>query len=122
MSTFNIGSQNAASIQNVGGDMVVHDGVHVRANVRVIEFRDRLGELRQEIDRLDLPAEHRAAAAAALDEAAAEAAAPAPRAKRIADCMRRVGETIDGAGVLASAAACALHAVTSALALVPLFA
>ena len=30
MTTFNIGSQNAGSIQNVGGDMVVRGGIRER--------------------------------------------------------------------------------------------
>ena len=57
MTTFNIGSQNAASIQNAGGDMVVHDGIHGTANVHLIELRAQLAQLRDDIDRLTLPAE-----------------------------------------------------------------
>ena len=55
MTTFSIGSQNAASIQNVGGDMVVHDGIHGTANVHLIELRVQLAQIRDEIDRLALP-------------------------------------------------------------------
>jgi hypothetical protein len=40
MSTFNIGSQNAGSIQNVGGDMVVHDGILGRPWIRRAGIRD----------------------------------------------------------------------------------
>lgn len=45
MSTFNIGSQNAGSIQNVGGNTVVHDGIHGTANVHVTELRGQLAHL-----------------------------------------------------------------------------
>ena len=80
MTTFNIGSQNAGAIQNVGGDMVVQDGVHATANVHVIELRDRLAQLKEEIDRLALPADSHAAASEALAEA--EARQPCPRHDR----------------------------------------
>jgi hypothetical protein len=99
MTTFNIGSQNAASIQNVGGDMVVQDGIHGTASVHLVELRVQLGQLRDEIDRLALPAETRALASEALAEAEAEAAAPTPRSKRIAHALRRVRETLNDAGV-----------------------
>lgn len=99
MTTFNIGSQNAASIQNVGGDMVVQGGIHGTASVHIIELRGQLAQLREEIDCLDLPAASRARASEALAEAEAEAAAPAPRSNRIARALRRVNETLNEAGV-----------------------
>jgi hypothetical protein len=99
MTTFNIGSQNAAAIQNVGGDMVFQGGIHATANLHLIELRGQLAQLRQDIERLELPAETRAAARDALAEAEAEAAAPAPRANRITRALRRVSETLNAAGV-----------------------
>jgi len=120
MSTFNIGSQSAGSIQNVGGDMVVQGGIHGTASMHVIELRARLAELSEEIERLALPAETRAVASEALADGEAEAAAPAPRSNRIADCLRRVTDTLSDAGVLASAAVGVVRALASAVALVPL--
>jgi hypothetical protein len=99
MTTFNIGGQNAASIQNVGGNMVVHDGVHATARVHLIELRGQLAELRAEIDRLALPESSRLSVSEALTEAEAEAAAPAPRPNRIAGALGRVRKTLDDAGV-----------------------
>ena len=99
MTTFNIGSQNAASVQNVGGNMVVHDGIHGTANVHLIELRAQLAQLRDDIDGLALPAESRALASDALAEAEAEAAAPVPRSNRIAHALRRVTETLNDAGI-----------------------
>ena len=122
MTTFNIGSQNAGSIQNVGGNMVVEDGIHGTANVHVIDLRGRLVQLREEIDRLALPADNRARAREALAEAEAEAAAPAPRLNRIAGSLGRVTETLTNAGVLASAAVGVGRALASAVSLVPLLA
>jgi hypothetical protein len=122
MTTFNIGSQNAGSIQNIGGNMVVRDGIHGTANVHVIELRGRLAQLSEEIDRLALPAESRAVAREAFAEAEAEVAAPAPRSNRIAHSLRRVTETLADAGLLASAAAGVVRALASAVSLVPLLA
>jgi hypothetical protein len=116
MTTFNIGSQNAASIQNVGGNMVVHDGIHGTANVHLIELRAQLAQLRDDIDRLALPAESRTLASEALAEAEAEAAAPVPRSNRIADALRRVTETLNDAGVDV------VRALSGALSLVALIA
>ena len=99
MTTFNIHSQNAASIQNVGGDMVVQGGIHATAALHVIELRAELAQLRDEIDQLALPAESRAAAREALAEAEAEAATPAPRTNRIAHAVGRVRETLNDAGI-----------------------
>lgn len=117
MTTFNVGSQTAGSIQNVGGDMVVQNGIHGTANVHVIELRDRLAQLGEEIDRLALSADGRAVAREALAEAEAEASAPAPRSKRIADSLRRVTETLNDAGVLASAAVNVGRVLASAVSL-----
>jgi len=117
MTTFNVGSQTAGSIQNVGGDMVVQNGIHGTANVHVIELRDRLAQLGEEIDRLALSADGRAVAREALAEAEAEASSPAPRSKRIADSLRRVTETLNDAGVLASAAVNVGRVLASAVSL-----
>jgi hypothetical protein len=99
MTTFNIGSQNAASIQNVGGNMVVEGGIHGTASVQVIELRAELARLRDELDRLALPADSRAQVSEALAEAEAEAATPAPRSNRIARALGRVRETLNDAGI-----------------------
>ena len=39
MANFNIGQQNAASIQNIGGDAVIEGGVHAYATWEVVELR-----------------------------------------------------------------------------------
>ena len=116
MTTFNIGSQNAASIQNVGGNMVVHDGMHGTANVHLIELRAQLAALREDIDQLALPAESHTLASEALAEAEAEAAAPVPRSNRIAHALRRVNETLNDAGIDV------VRALSGALSLVALIA
>ena len=99
MTTFNIGSQSAASIQNVGGDMVVQGTIQATANLHLVELRAELTHLRDEIDRLALPAESRAIASEALAEAEAEAATPAPRSNRIAQALGRVRATLSDSGI-----------------------
>lgn len=122
MSTFNIASQNAGSIQNVGGDMVVQDGLHGTATVHVTELRSQLAYLSEEIDHVALSAESRALVRGALAEAEAEAAIPAPRSSRIAQSLRRVTETLEDAGGLANAAVGIVRALASAVSLVALLA
>jgi hypothetical protein len=122
MTTFNIASQNAGSIQNVGGDMVVHDGVHATATGHVTELRSQLAYLSKEIDHVALSAQSRALVRGALAEAEAEAATPAPRSSRIAQSLRRVTETFEDAGGLANAAVGVVRALASAVSLVALLA
>jgi hypothetical protein len=120
VTTFNIGSQNAGSIQNVGRDMVVNGGVHGAASVQVVELRGRLAQLSEELYRLPLPPEARAAARDALAEAETEAAAAAPRSDRIGRSLKRVTEVLEDAGALASAGAGLARALGRAVALVGL--
>jgi hypothetical protein len=118
MTTFNIGNQNAGSIQNVGGDMAVHGGLHGSANVQVIELRGRLAQLSEELYRLPLPPESHAAARDALAEAETEAAAPEPRSDRIGRNLGRVTDVLEDAGALASAGTGLARALGRAVALV----
>jgi hypothetical protein len=120
VTTFNVGSQNAGSIQNVGGDMVVHGGVQGSASVQVIELRGRLAQLSEELYRLPLPPESRAAARDALAEAESEAATPAPRPDRIGRSLKRVTEVLEDAGALASAGTGLARVLGRAVALVGL--
>jgi hypothetical protein len=122
MTTFNIGSQNAGSIQNVGGDMVVQHGIHGSANMQVVELRERLAELKAQVDRVALPPETRAAANTALADAEAEAAVPKPRPKRIGASLRRVTKALADAGALTNAGAGLAQALGSALSLLQLLA
>ena len=122
MTTFNIGSQNAGSIENVGGGMVVHGGIHGTANVHIVELRDRLAELLAAVDRLALPAAIRFAASEALADAEAEAAAPDPRPNRIRDSLRRVTGALEDGDALATAGVGLVRALGSAVSLVALLA
>ena len=122
MTTFNIGSQNAGSIENVGGDMVVHGGIHATANVHILELRNRLAELKAQVDRLALPAATRVAASEALADAEAEVAAPDPQPNRIRDSLRRLTGALEDGGALATAGVGLVRALGSAVSLAALLA
>ena len=102
MATFEIGSQNAGSIQNVGGDLTIGE-LHVEAAWSTVEVRQELARLQEEVARSALPPAARAAAGAAVDAAAAEGGRPTPGRGRIAE-LRRGGTTVfGGAGGRATA-------------------
>lgn len=102
MTTFEIGSQNAASIQNVGGDLTIGE-LHVEAAWSTVEVRQELERLQDELARAALPPERRAAAEAAVGAAAAEAGLPAPNRGRIAELLHEATTVVGDAGGLATA-------------------
>jgi len=103
VATFEIGSQNAASIQNVGGDLTIRD-LHVEATWSTLEVRQELARLQEELARVALPPDLRATAEAAVGAAAAEAGRPSPDPGRIAQLLGEATTTFAGeAGALATA-------------------
>ena len=102
MATFEIGSQNAGSIQNVGGDLTIGE-LHVEAGWSTVEVRQELARLQEEFARSTLPPTARATAGAAVEAAAAEAGRPTPDRGRIAERLREATTVVSGAGALATA-------------------
>jgi hypothetical protein len=102
VTTFEIGSQNAASIQNVGGDLTIRD-LHVEATWSTLEVRQELARLQEELARVALPPDLRAAAEAAVGAAAAEAGRPSPDPGRIAQLLGEATTVAGEAGALATA-------------------
>jgi hypothetical protein len=102
MTIFEIGSQNAASIQNVGGDLTIGE-LHVEATWSAVEVRQELERLQKELARIVLPPERRADAEQAVGAAAAEAGLPAPSRGRIAELLREATAVVGDAGGLATA-------------------
>lgn len=102
MTTFEIGSQNAASIQNVGGDLTIGE-LHVEAAWITVEVRQELGRLQEELAHAGLPPEHRAAAEVAVGAAATEAGLPVPSRERIAELLHEATTVVGDAGGLATA-------------------
>jgi hypothetical protein len=102
MTTFEIGSQTAGSIQNVGGDLTI-DRMHVEAAWSAVELRNELERANEELARAPLPHTARVAAEGALAAASAEAAAPHPDRGRIAVLLERTAAVLGDAGALTSA-------------------
>lgn len=102
MTTFEIGSQNAASIQNVGGDLTIGE-LHVEAAWSAVEVRQELERLREKLARAALLPERRSAAEEAVGAAAAEAGLPAPSRGRIAELLHEATTVVGDAGGLATA-------------------
>ena len=98
MTTFNIGSQNAASIQNIGGDSVVEGGVNASATWQTVELRTALEQLRTDAAAYSLPAVDEALAAAS-----AEAAQARPERDRVAGFLSTATLRLKEAGALADA-------------------
>jgi hypothetical protein len=117
MTTFNIGTQNAANIQNVGGDMVVEGGVQASAAWQTHELRNEIARAREELGRLPLSEAARSSVDAALTAAAADAGAPKPDRKRIADRLLSAARALKEAGALTNAATSLIEALRRAASL-----
>jgi hypothetical protein len=99
MTTFNIRDQDATTINNVGGDMVVEGNV-ISAESVVVELRGELSQLATEVGRLELPADQRQAVEEELAGAEAAAAAEAPDAGGIAGRLEKATTVLRDAGAL----------------------
>jgi hypothetical protein len=102
MATFKIGTQNAGSIQNVGGDLTI-ESLHVQAAWSTVEIRQELTRLRQELAGSALPPEARAGADAAIGAAAAVAETAEPDRGAIARRLHEATTILDEAGALSTA-------------------
>ena len=99
MTTFNIREQQATTIQNVGGDMVV-EGNLISAGSLVVELRGELSQLATEVGRLELPADQRRAVEEELAAAEAAAAAEEPEAGGIAGRLEKATSVLRDTGAL----------------------
>jgi hypothetical protein len=103
MTTFNIGKQDAANIQNIGGDAVFNGGLHAEATFETRELRVTIGRAKEQLAELELPAELRILLEGALDSAAEEAARERPDKGRLANLLCIVAGTLKEAGAAATA-------------------
>jgi hypothetical protein len=102
MTSFDIGSQTAASIQNVGGDLTIGH-LHVEAAWSAVAVRQELTRLQEALDGAPISYPTRVAAESALAAARTEAAGPAPDRTRIADLLQRTTQVLANAGSLTKA-------------------
>jgi hypothetical protein len=103
MATFNIGQQNAANIQNIGGDAVVHGGIQATASWETLELRRAIEQARAAVAELTLPQPVLEHVNSSLEAAASEAAQPEPDRRDVAEHLGTAAETLREAGALADA-------------------
>jgi len=102
MATFEIGTQNAGSIQNVAGDMTIHE-LSSRASWDASVVRRELEQVRDEAARVPLPHADRAAVEGAFAAAEREAARAEPDRGKIGRLAERATQVLADAGALAAA-------------------
>jgi hypothetical protein len=113
MTTFNIGSQNAASIQNIAGDAVISGGVHASATQH-IDLRGAITRIQAEAAAVPLEPPARATVDVALNAAAAEAAREAPDRGRVAEFLGTATHSLHAAGAFGAGAATLVEAIRQA--------
>jgi hypothetical protein len=104
VTNFNIGNQNAASIQNIGGDATVHE-LSAELGSDALELRRELAALERGLAEAAVPGEWGALAARSLATAAAEAGRPDPDRRRVARLLEQATRTLGEAGALSAAGA-----------------
>jgi hypothetical protein len=117
MTTFNIGSQQAGTIQNVGGDLTVEGGVHGSATWESYQLRREIDQARKEMAQLALSPDERSSVEWALAGAAAHATSARPDKGRVAALLARAVEVLKEAGALATAGTGLIVALRRAAAL-----
>ena len=103
MTTFNIGQQNAANIQNIGGDAVIHGGVQATATWDTLELRRAIARARDGLGELALPQAVHEDVNRSLEAAANEAAQPKPDRHDVAEHLAAATATLKEADALVDA-------------------
>jgi hypothetical protein len=112
VTTFNIGTQRAGAIANVGGDMIVRD-LHVGDPWRPAEVRSELARLDRVLAGAQLPADAKRELSRLIGEAAADARSGGDP-QEVESRLQQVTRLLDRAGGLARAGAGAVEALTAA--------
>jgi hypothetical protein len=114
MANFNIGRQNAASIQNIGGDAVIEGGIHASATWEVVELRRVIARAQNGVAALELPRPTLEVVNQELDAAAREAAQPKPDKHDVAEHLGNATRTLQEAGALVGAGTAVLESLRRA--------
>ena len=101
--TYDIETQAAAAITNIGGDAVIEGGVHAYATWEVVELRRVIARAQEGAAALELPPPTREAVSQALDAAAREAAQTKPDKHDVAEHLGNATRTLKEAGALVGA-------------------
>ena len=117
MSTFNIGQQNAANIQNIGGDAVIHGGIQATASWETLELRRAIARAQDGLEELALPEHVLANVSRSLEAAADEAAQAKPDRHDVAEHLAAATTRLKEAGALADAGSDVVGALRRAVAL-----
>ena len=103
MATFNIGQQNAANIQNIGGDATFEGGIYADASWETLELRRTIELTREEVAGLGLPAQQLEAVNRSLDAATKEAAVEKPDRYTVAEHLAAAAHALKETGALVTA-------------------
>jgi beta-phosphoglucomutase-like phosphatase (HAD superfamily) len=114
MANFNIGQQNAANIQNIGGNATIEGGIHATANWETLELRRTIARTRDEIAGLDLPTEARETVNQSLDAASQEASATKPDRYKVGEHLGAATRTLKEAGALIGAGTAVVQSLSRA--------
>lgn len=117
MATFNIGQQNAANIQNIGGDSVIHGGIQATASWDTLELRRAIARARDGLGELALPQPALEDVNRSLEAAANEAARPKPDRHDVAEHLAAATTTLREAGALVDAGTTVVDSLRRAVAL-----
>ncbi|MGA5821478.1 hypothetical protein ACPC54_26840 [Kitasatospora sp. NPDC094028] len=110
---FNIGNQQAGTINNVGRDQTVHDGQSGQLTLGAQELRGLVGQLRTAVEAQPLPASAAPQVEAELDALDREAATPEPDPAAVADRLSRITRLLGATGVALKAGTALFGAVTA---------
>jgi hypothetical protein len=111
MASFNIGQQNAASIQNIAGDATIEGGVHAEATWETVELRRTIARAKEEVARLGLPPAELETVNGSLDAAAREAGATRPDRYEVGEHLGAATRVLKEAGALVGAGAALFQAL-----------
>jgi hypothetical protein len=117
MVNFNIGQQNAASIQNIAGDVTIEGGIHATATWETLELRRTIARTGEEVAGLALAPEALDTVNQSLDAASQEAAADKPDRYKVGEHLAAVAHTLKEAGALVGAGTAVVQALRRAVVL-----
>jgi hypothetical protein len=112
--TFEIETQAAAAITNIGGDATIEGGIYAEATWETIELRRTIARAREEVAGLGLSPSELETVNGSLDAAAQEAAATRPDRYEVGEHLGAAARVLKEAGALVGAGAALFQALRRA--------